>query len=179
MVDKRRLVATVGTPVMKVCPASVTTVKPAGKPGTDAIHPGATNEPEVAAIDSGASTNKYGGKMVGENSWVFNRQRLLDYYQELRDEPERLVKVFDSLKPLYTPDRRITGYHLGIEGEADFFEAAGMKEGDIVRAVNDVPMTNRRRAEHMISQFVTDQANAFVIEIERNGAPARLVYEVR
>jgi type II secretory pathway component PulC len=141
---------------------------------------GITNGPGGDASTKLADLDKYGGKQVGENRWVFSRERLLDYYKGLRDEPERLVTVFDSLKPLYEAGgSKIGGYRLGIEGEGDFFESAGLKEGDVVREVNSMRMTSRKRAEYLISEFIADRANAFVLDIERDGKPAKLIYEVR
>lgn len=124
-------------------------------------------------------TGRFGGKRVGEHSWVFKREVLLNYYEELRNEPERLVNVFDSLKPIYSDLDKITGYRLGIEGEEEFFDAAGMKQGDIIRRVNSVPMTNRRRAEYFIGEFIRDRANAFVLDIERKESKQKLVYQIR
>ena len=123
--------------------------------------------------------DRFGGRRVGESRWLFKRESLLGYYAELRDDPGRLVKVFDSLKPLYDGDRKITGYQLGVEGEKEFFDAVGLVEGDVIREVNALPMTNRRRAEHFISQFVGNHANAFVLEIDRGGKSEKLIYQVR
>jgi len=122
---------------------------------------------------------RFGGKRVGERRWVFKRKALLDYYRQLRDEPERLVNVFDSLKPLYDRGNKITGYRVGVEGESDFFEAVGLREGDIIRSVNTMAMTSRRRAEYFISEFVQDRANAFILDIERARKPEKLIYQVR
>jgi hypothetical protein len=135
---------------------------------------------EAGAEYASPADYPYGVRQVGATRYIFNRGRLLDYYSELMDDPQRLVQVFDSLKPVYGEDSRgITGYALGIEGEAQFFAAVGLSEGDIVRSVNSLPMTNRRRAEYFIKQFVGDRANAFVMEVERQGQTNRLIYEVR
>jgi hypothetical protein len=40
-------------------------------------------------------------------------------------------------------------------------------------------MTSRRRAEYFIGEFVKGRVNAFVLDIERGGRPAKLVYQVR
>lgn len=129
------------------------------------------------SVSENAST--YGGQSVGKNSWVFKRDKLLEYYRGLLDEPERLVLVFDSLKPVYTADGWIEGYRLGIEGERTFFEALGLQEGDIVRRVNRVEMTNRKRAEFFIKQFVQNEATAFALDVEREGFTEKLTYAVR
>ncbi|MBN1556987.1 MAG: hypothetical protein JW951_02435 [Lentisphaerae bacterium] len=133
---------------------------------------------EAGGPDAGAA-DRFGGRRIGPNRWVFSRAALMDYYRELMDDPERLVAVFDSLKPLYDEDNRISGYTLGVEGEETFFDAVGLREGDIVRSVNSMKMTNRRRAEYFIEEFVNDRANAFVLDVERDGTQEKLIYQVR
>ncbi len=134
---------------------------------------------EGTDVAQDAGYNEFGGKRVGENRWLFRREVLEEYYQELLDEPDRLLRVFDSLKPVWTPDRQINGYRLGVEGEGDFFAAVGLQEGDHVLAVNQMKMTNRRRAEHFIREFVNRRASAFVLDIERKGKKEKLIYQVR
>ena len=119
------------------------------------------------------------GEQLREDSWVLKRSALLAYYKELLDAPERLLQVFDSLKPIYTEGGKIEGYHLGIEGEREFFTAVGFNEGDVVRKVNSLDMTSRNRAEFFIRQVVDNKLNAVVIDIERGGAARRLVYQIR
>ncbi len=137
----------------------------------------------TAAADGGhpARTGGAGrfGEEVAADNWVFNRKALMDYYNELWDAPERMLQVFDSLKPIYGENDAITGYQLGIEGERDFFDAVGFREGDVVRKVNSLPMTNRGRAENFIDQFARNRMNVFVIDIEREGKSRRLVYRIR
>jgi len=89
------------------------------------------------------------------------------------------VALFDSLKPVYEEAGGIEGYRVGIEGEGGFFEAAGLVEGDVVRRVNSMRMTNRRRAEYFIGEFVADRANVFVLDIERGNEKKKLIYQVR
>ena len=130
-----------------------------------------------------ASANRFGGREVFPGRWEFSRDRLLDYYTDLRHEPERLVAVFDSLEPLWKDGdpttRVIQGYQLNVQGEGDFFEAMGMRQGDIVRSVNSVDMTNRTRAEAFIEAFVLGDIDTFVIDMERDGAPEQHVYVVQ
>ncbi len=118
------------------------------------------------------------GRRVGDKRWVLNRQAVLDYYSELLDDTERLANVFDSMKPIYEGDK-IQGYVLDVHGEGEVFAAFGLGQGDIVRNVNSMPMTSRLRAEYFIREFVADRANAFVMDVERNGKLERLIYMVR
>lgn len=148
--------------------------------GRDSSHTGTADGRVVAGTDGIMRDpgNRFGAQ-VGEQKWVFSREALLDYYSELLDSPERLLAVFDSLKPLYDSERNITGYVLDVEGEGEFFEDVGLRPGDVVRQVNSLPMTNRRRAEYFIREFAADRANAFVLDIERRGSPTKLIYTVR
>ncbi len=119
------------------------------------------------------------GEQIGEKRWVFERDKLLEYYQEVMRSPQRLQQVFASMQPLYNENRDITGYVLEIAGEKEFFEAVGLREGDIVRHVNNMAMSNRRRAEYLIGEFIYDRLNVFVLDIEREDSKAQLIYEVR
>lgn len=120
---------------------------------------------------------RFGGTRTGTNTWSFSRGAIMDYYQELLDRPERLVKVFDSLAPIYDSARQIEGYRVTIAGEADFFAAVGLHEGDIVRAVNSIEMTNRRRAENLIRRFAQDDLDLVIIELERAGRRIKQFYD--
>jgi type II secretory pathway component PulC len=142
-----------------------------GRPADGGAAPG--------VVEEEATGTAFGGRRVGPNRWVFRRDVLEAYYAELMDDPERLLQVFDSLKPLYDDAQSITGYRLGIEGEAPFFDAVGLREGDVVRRVNSLDMSSRRRAEYFIREFAANRANAFVLDIERDGKPEKLIYQVR
>ncbi len=118
------------------------------------------------------------GKRVGENRWLLQRTELLKYYQELLNNSERLAKVFDSLKPVYQADK-IAGYTLIVEGEEAMFNAFGLKENDVIRKVNSMPMISQARAEYFIKEFVNNRANGFVLDIERQGQPQKKIYLIR
>ncbi len=131
------------------------------------------------AGDGGPAVNasRFGGKKTGENRWEFRHAAIMEYYQELMDRPERLVKVFDSLAPLYNDERKIEGYKVQIEGERDFFNAVGLHQNDVVRSVNGIEMTNRRRAENLIRRFTQNDLDLVVIELERDGKPVKQIYK--
>lgn len=147
----------------------------------------ATAESESGKPDAGMDTiapeevigRSRFGVQTHPSQWAFARDSLLEYYQEVLDDPKRLMQLFDSLKPLYDADRQIHGYVLGIEGEKAFFDDVGLQEGDIVRSVNSMPMTSKARAEYFIREFVMDRANVFFVEIERGGQPETLTYMIR
>jgi len=118
------------------------------------------------------------GRRVGDSRWVLSRSALMGYYQELLTEPDRLAAVFESLKPVYQADK-ISGYTLDVVGENDTFAELGLKQGDVVRALNSMPMISQSRAEYFINEFVKDRVSAFVLDIERDQKPLKLVFLVR
>ncbi len=131
------------------------------------------------AIDpalAGQLGGSFGGRQIAPNRWEFGRPALMDYYRELANEPERLLAVFDSLQPLYGSENKIEGYRLQVVGEAAFFQVVGLADGDVVRSVNSVPMTNRRRAEHFIRRVVEAELDTIVLDVERNGANVQQIY---
>ena len=138
---------------------------------SDAVGGGGTSGEEDAA-------RFLAGRRVSEQRWHFTRDGLMAYYGELRNEPARLLDVFDSMKPVRNAEQKITGYRLGIEGEKFFFDAIGLREGDIIRSVNSLEMTNRGRAEALIEAFVRGSMNTVVLELERGGGTTEQIYLV-
>lgn len=118
------------------------------------------------------------GKMVGNKQWIVQKSELMSYYKEVLNNTDRLAKIYESLKPVYD-GRNIAGYHLDIEGEGEMFAAFGLKQGDIIRQVNSLPMTSQLRAEYFIGEFVKNRVNAFVLDIERGGKKEKMIYMVR
>lgn len=121
--------------------------------------------------------SRFGGR-VGYNRWVFKRDELVRYYDEILNDPERVAALFVSMKPSYTNDQ-IDGYYLDPEGEREFFSAIGLEKGDVIRKVNSMNMTSQKRAEYFIGEFVKNRLNAFVLDIDREGKPEKLVYLLR
>jgi len=148
---------------------------------------GTSGSGSSAARDTGGDSGNeppvlpdlFGGRQVGENRWVFEREKLMDYYTELMSEPERLVKVFDSFKPIWVEGGKIDGYEIEVFGEQPFFNSTGLKAGDKVRAVNSIEMSNRRRAEYLIKEFVSERVNVVVMDVERDGKPQKFIYQIR
>lgn len=129
------------------------------------------------------AAKRFGGVEVFPGRWEFDREVMMDYYDELMNDGERMLSIFDSMDPVYEIDivgaRNITGYVVGVEGEQEFFTAAGLENGDIVRTVNSVPMANRRFAERFIKEFVNGQTEMFVLEVERDGKIEKKVYTIK
>ena len=148
---------------------------------TAAAEPGEDPDPEKPAIpfwdQPALETNRF-GKKIDENRWVLQREKVLDYYNELLERPERLVNLYRS----FYPDRKngeVEGFRLKFAGENDFFKAVGIQEGDTVRMVNSMKMSSQRRAEFFIGEFVRNNLQAIVFDIERDGKEQQLIYLLR
>jgi len=145
---------------------------------TDAF--AAAAAPAVAAHTNEVvlSTSRF-GKRIAQDRWVLSRESLMQYYEELRKDPERVLQLFDSMQPDYTAEKNIAGYKLHMEGEKEFFSAAGLQEGDVVRKVNSMNMTSQKRAEYFIGEFLQNRVSAIVFDIERDNKPQKLIYFIR
>lgn len=126
-----------------------------------------------AGIVSGA-VSKLFGKEDSPGTWTFQRRDMMDYFEEIKERPERLEAVFDTLAPIWYTDeadgkQKIEGYRVEICGEEEFFKAVGFQEGDIVREVNGIRMTNRYAAEELIRRFVKNDLTFAHIKMERGG----------
>ena len=144
-------------------------------PGRDGPAAGAPAA-ETAKI---LETTRFGNR-VGETRWEINKQAVLDYYQEMMDNPERLAGLFMAMEPDRDAEGKVAGYRLNVDaGEKDFYTQVGLQHGDVVRKVNSMRMTSQRRAEYFIGEFVQNRLGAVVIDVERNGEPKKLVYLVK
>lgn len=124
-------------------------------------------------------TTRFGNR-VGETRWEIRRQAVLDYYQEMMDNPERAAALFLAMEPDRDAEGKVAGYRLNTDaGEKEFYNQVGLQHGDVVRKVNSMRMTSQRRAEYFIGEFVQDRLGAVVIDIEREGRPQKLIYLVK
>lgn len=120
------------------------------------------------------------GKRIGENRWVFQRDELLRYFEELQEDPERLTAIFMAMEPDYDEEEDlVAGYQLNMLGEDVLYEGAGFQNGDIVRMVNSIPMTSPARAEYFIREFLNERISAVVFDIERDGEEQKLIHLIR
>lgn len=142
-----------------------------------AAAPSPTNQAEVVE-EQVLETSRF-GKRIGESRWVMQKEALVGYYQELLEDPERIASIYMSMKPDYDPEGQVAGYRLEKEGEAEFFEAVGLREGDTIRKVNSMNMTSQARAEYFISEFMKERLGAVVLDVERNGQQEKLIYLFR
>ncbi len=119
------------------------------------------------------------GRRIGDDRWIMQRELLLEYADEIQEDPERLTALLMAMQPALDQNDEIQGFVLDMLGENELYEAAGFQDGDIVRMVNSMPMISPARAEYFIGEFLRGNLNAVVIEIERDGAEQRLIHLIR
>jgi type II secretory pathway component PulC len=120
------------------------------------------------------------GKRIGENRWVFQRDELVRYFDELQEDPERMTAIFMAMQPDYDEEEgHVAGFQLEMLGEDVLYMAAGFQNGDIVRMVNSMPMTSPARAEYFIREFLNERISALVFDIERDGREEKLIHLIR
>jgi len=124
------------------------------------------------------SENRF-GKRVAENRWVLSREALTDYYNEMLDDPERIAAIYISLKPDYDQDSKIQGYNLDMVGENEFFEAVGLRQGDIIRKANSMNMSCQARGEYFLREFINNRLGAVVLDIDRENVRKKMIYLIR
>ena len=146
---------------------------------TDALAGGVAPLAPTAKTNEVALETSRFGKRIAEHRWVMSREALMQYYEELRKDPERVVKLFDSLKPSYNAQQQLDGYRMGMEGEKEFFQSVGLQDGDVVRKVNSINMTSQNRAEYLISEFLQNRLSAIVFDIDRDNTQQKLIYFIR
>jgi len=124
-------------------------------------------------------SNRFGNR-IGETRWEFSRAAVLEYYQEMMDDPERLVSLFMAMEPDRNEAGKVAGYRVNMDvGEKEFYTQMGFQQGDVVRKVNSMRMTSQRRAEYFIGEFVQSRLGAVVIDIEREGQSKKLIYLIK
>ena len=144
-------------------------------PGQGKAETGAPVAEEAKVLE----TNRFGNR-IGETRWEFNRQAILDYYQEMMDNPERLASLFMAMEADRDEAGKVAGYRVNMDvGEKEFYTQVGLQQGDVVRKVNSMRMTSQRRAEYFIGEFVQNRLGAVVIDVERNGEEKKLIYLVK
>ena len=153
----------------------------ASEPDWDALadeelaeHPEARRFEDMPALE----TSRF-GKRIGENRWVFQRDELIRYTDELQDDPERATALFMAMQPEYDEADEVAGFQLDMLGENELYEAAGFQDGDVVRMVNSMPMTSPARAEYFIGEFMHGRISALVFDIERAGEEQKLIHLIR
>lgn len=130
------------------------------------------------APDAEGGASRY-GRRIAEDRWVLDRAALMGYYHDMLDHPERIIDLYGSFAAVRDDAGQIDGYHVGLGDERDFFEAVGLQAGDRIVAVNSLRMRSQARAEYFLREFVRDDLDTLVLDVERDGEMRQQVYIMR
>ena len=150
--------------------------------GEAVVDGGATNAPSGRGLrywERPAIDRSRFGKRIEERRWVLKRESLIGYYEEMVRQPEALLRLYDTFQPDRNDERKVAGYSIEPRGRQPFLKDMGLREGDVVRAVNSMRMTSQRRAEWFIAEFVRGNLDAIVLDVERDGETVPFIYHVR
>jgi hypothetical protein len=166
--------------------AQITFALFAGTAVASARNAGSVSEPEPGESASepmtfeempALETSRF-GKRIGENRWLFDRDKVLEYADDVQEDPLRLARMLAAMQPEFDEERAVTGFKLSLLGENELYEAAGFQEGDVVRQVNSMAMTSPARARYFIREFLNGNMGAVVFDIERDGQTQKLIHIV-
>ncbi len=118
------------------------------------------------------------GKRIAENQWVIQRDAVMAYANELAGDPRRYAALYQSFAPERSGEG-MTGFRIQPQGEKELFESLGLGDQDVIRKVNSMQMTNPRRAEYLIGEFMKARMSAVVLDIERDGQEEKRIYIIR
>lgn len=119
------------------------------------------------------------GRRIAENRWILSRDELLRYADEIKEDAFRSTQLFAAMRADYAENNDVMGYELDLLGENELYEAVGLRNGDVVRAVNSLPMTHPQRAGYFINEFMEGRISAIVLDIERDGERQQLIHLIR
>jgi type II secretion system protein C len=133
---------------------------------------GETERPVRTASRPGTGDDDEGIEKVSETSFVVDRD-VVDRYLGDLDSLARMGRAI----PHRGPDGEIDGYRLSGIRRRTVGEKLGIKNGDIVHAVNGHPLTSMQGA---MSAYTSLQSEAsFNFEVTRRGQKMTLEYEIR
>jgi len=114
-------------------------------------------------------------KSIPHDRMIISPSEVQAINTELNAAPEQRAKVADSLIPLRDEKGRITGYIVHIRSAPEAFARFGIQNGDIIRKINNMPMTEAKRWKYIVEEILTGKVNGIVVDIERGGEPRKLV----
>jgi general secretion pathway protein C len=131
-------------------------------------------ETEKGATTSGAATEGAGGagiRQVGDNRYVVDRG-------EVDHSIENLSQVVTQMRAVpYLKDGKSVGFRVFNIRAGSLFERMGLKNGDIIQAVNGSQLDDPSRALALLDEVQT--SDEIRIDLLRDDSPNTLTYSIR
>ena len=94
-------------------------------------------------------------------------QNLGQLRQEIADNPQRLMDVVRAMPVMDQQTHKLTGYRIYPAGNPSQFNLLGLKPGDVVTAVNGIPLTDPAQSMRVLSSLRTSEQVS--VTLTRNG----------
>ncbi|KPJ88634.1 MAG: hypothetical protein AMJ53_16565 [Gammaproteobacteria bacterium SG8_11] len=100
---------------------------------------------------------------------------LRHYRDALINDPQSVMGLV-RVQP-YNKDGKLEGYRIRPGKDRQLLTKFGLRSGDVVKAVNGVPMDNPIKALEILRDLST--ANSVTVDIERNGTPRSFTFQIQ
>ena len=147
------------------------------------------DEPESGPASRTATSNRSSSQRSGTANRNINRSNiaqasagtadnaaLLGQYRDaLMNDPNSVMGLV-NVRP-YQKDGQLVGYRLRPGKDRALLRRFGLRSGDIVTAVNGVPMNNPVKALEVLRDIST--ASQLTVDVERNGTPQSFTFQIQ
>lgn len=128
-------------------------------------------------------------QLISNNKWLVSRKglwQLLDVKQvkvEVQEVQKEIMKALAKVgcRTYYPPGRprrgEAEGYEILVLPPRHLATHLGVKQGDIIRSVNEEVITSRQRALELLQEVQEEEA--VIVEIEREGEKIQLEYLIQ
>ena len=115
--------------------------------------------------DIGAGSNGARPAMMQPQAMAPPTQNLGQLRQEIMNNPQRLMDVVRAMPVM--DHGKLSGYRIYPAGNPSIFNQLGLKAGDVVSAVNGIPLTDPAQSMRVLSTIKT--SDQISVSLQRNG----------
>jgi general secretion pathway protein C len=148
----------------------------------DESGPGPTSTARESSVDTTQGSPMVPGRDTGSAnleeasaSTPDNAALLGQYRQALMNDPNSVMGLV-NVQP-YQKDGELVGYRVRPGKDRALLQRFGLRSGDIVTAVNGVPMNNPVKALEVLRDL--SAASQLTVDIERNGTPQSFTFQIQ
>lgn len=145
----------------------------AGETGISAVDTSGDSTPPVSRMpDPNINRNNIDQAAAGTGD---NSVLLGQYRDALMNDPNSVMGLV-NVQP-YQKDGQLMGYRLRPGKDRALLQRFGLRSGDIVTAVNGVPMNNPVKALEVLRDL--SSASQLTVDVERNGTPQSFTFQIQ
>jgi general secretion pathway protein C len=121
--------------------------------------------PQQGLADAGSSNAGHPGMAMQPPPTAMQPQNLGQLRQEIMNNPQRLMDVVRAMPVM--DHGKLSGYRVYPAGNPSIFNQLGLKAGDVVSAVNGIPLTDPAQSMRVLSTIKT--SDQISVSLLRNG----------